>query len=219
MEIIKSNYKERSIVKKITITSLMLSMIFIFHSLAKFMKLPFGFIDINISLVFILPVFYFSGPWFGILTFIIRMFFGLTLESFTLISIINQSIILFYELFAVLFLYIFSYVLQRWKNNHSLKIISIFSLTIICTTIIATILNAVIIFPLYVSAYTGFQISPSLSEAIKIYPNYRIFFLGISNYWVALISVYLLGNLIKFSLIFLIYLPLAKIFSRYKTIF
>lgn len=215
MEFVQTNYRQRSIIQKITITSMMLTFVLMFHGLDQFVKLPFGFLTINFSLIFILPIFYFSGPWFGLLSFIIRMIFGMSLGLFSLVAIMSQVIILFFELIAVVFMYVYSYALKKY-HHHNYKIIGIFSLTIISTTVIASLLNACIFFPLFISALTEFSFPPSISEAIMRYGQYRLVFFNIPNYWIGVTITYMVGNIIKFSLIFFLYFPLSKIFRYYK---
>lgn len=206
-----------SLLRKITLSAIMLTLVLIFHFLEKFIPLNFGYLKLNFSLLFILPIFYLCGFKWGFLLVVLRFIFGWALGGYNILALISQLILLTYEMIAILALYFYSYLFRGKLLNKTLqlKYITILCLTILTTSLSATILNVLVFFPLFL-ALIGQQ-PFSLAWTIEQYnQSHYIFFLFIPNYWFGTSVVYLIGNMIKFSSIFILYWPLSKILRSFK---
>lgn len=215
MDFVARMHRKIHILHKITISAFMLALVLIFQFLEQFMPLPIGFVKLNFSLIFILPVFYFCGFRFGTLVMVLRMIFASSLHGFNLPGIINQTILFVHEMFAILLMYIYSFIFKNVRLHH-FKICLILFFTLFSVAIIGALLNVLIFFPIYLAAFSMFSFAPTISEAITRYHDYALMFFFIPNYWVGVTSTYLVANIIKFSLIFFIYWPLSEVFHYFK---
>ncbi|MCP4336671.1 MAG: hypothetical protein GY679_02340 [Mycoplasma sp.] len=221
-------YKDTSLNHKIAFTGIFFALAIILQSVAKFMPFASTFIKINLSLIFILPIFYFAGMKFGISALILRTISGFGIEMFIItvnppdkehINLFSIEAILFGHFIlllssasAIFFMYCFSAAFSKIKkHNYKLLLISIF--TTFTTTIFLTILNMIFLTPAYFAIIS--HKSFSVSEAIKTYNYVTEFYFFIKNYWAGTFVVYFTGNLVKFSIIYIIYFPLSKILRRH----
>lgn len=217
-------YKNRTINQRIAITGVFLGLTILFHFLEKFM--PFGgtFIKINLSLLFILPIFYFAGPFFGISVICIMFGIGFALSTEpTIQRIVSQFILLFATFSTIGFMYLYSFVFSKIEN-HNKKVLLISISTVISITFLLTFLNAIWFTPMYMWAFgkdSNFKIVNhpfDIPSAIKMYsefPFYRLAHFGIPNYWGGIFAVYITGNLVKFGVIYALYYPLSKVLRQY----
>ena len=74
-------WPQNSPIRRIALTGVFMGLIILFQALERFM--PFGntFLKFNFTLLFILPIFYFSGPLFGILSLVLRFLIGPALST------------------------------------------------------------------------------------------------------------------------------------------
>lgn len=213
-------YKDRSTIKRITFTSVFFGLVILFQYLETFM--PFGgtFIKFNFSLLFILPIFYFAGPLYGILVILLRFIMGITMKGgWASLPIITSHLILLVSTsVAIIFMYIYSSFFSKVKN-HNKKNIYISVATVLSTALVLTLLNAIWFTPMYISSfppYNTYRYMFDIPKAINAYNTWmKPFHFGIPNYWGGIFAVYLAGNIIKFTLVYLVNYPLSKVIRHY----
>jgi riboflavin transporter FmnP len=147
-------YKSRGIVFKISFTGIMLALVILFQFLEQFTPFFGTFVKLNFSLLFILPVFYFAGPQYGIMVLLGRFFIGPALSKYSYAPFENvaQFILLFCSVIVIITMYIFSSLFKKIKS-HNLKVILISSLTVLTSSIILTVINGLFFTPLYFKTY------------------------------------------------------------------
>lgn len=206
--------KERSVIQKITFTGMMLSLVLLFQFLEKFMPLGFGYVNINITLLFILPVFYLNGFWYGVGVLLLRFGLGPLVSSgnYSTLNMVSQFVLLACESIAILYMFLFSHLFDFIKK-HILKLVVISSATIIATSITAALLNGMLFTPLYWYVL-GYIESPTISNAMEAYPYAKELYFFIPSYWPAMFGVYITANIIKFSIIYVAYIPMSFVFRE-----
>ncbi len=204
--------RNRTLVQKIALSGIMLGLVLLAQFCERFMPI-FAYMKINFSLVFILPVFYFAGWYFGLLLLVLRGILGTLIDSFTLATLIGHAILLFVETLLVLLMYLYSFVFRN-VVNHNLKMLFIILATLVSICFLASYLNATLFLPIYLFYY-GITSSPTLAAAISVFDQISPFYFGIPNYWAGTLVAYWVGNFCKFGLVFTLYFPLAKILRGY----
>ena len=212
-------YKGRSTIQKMALTGVFFGLVILFQYLERFMPFAGTFIKLNFSLLFILPIFYFAGPSYGILVMILRFVIGLSMkgEWGSMIGIVSHLILFISTLIAIIFMYIYSFAFNGIKN-HNKKNIYISIATVLSSSITLTILNGIWFTPMYLSSYdNNLKNMFNIKNAIDVYKinEFYKFHFGIHNYWLGIIAVYFSGNLLKFSLIYFINYPLSKVIRHY----
>ncbi len=208
------------IVHKITFTGIFLGLVLLLQFLSKFMLFADTYIKLNLSLLFILPIFYYAGFIWGSLSLILRFLMGPTISGmgYSTIEITGHFILLICSIVTIAFMYLFSSLFNKLKK-HNTKVILITVSTWICTSLVLTFLNQIFFTPLYwyVYEYTdNFSISQSID--VYQYPIVKIKFFMIPNYWAGTFATYLAGNLTKYGIIFICYLPMSRVLRAHAQI-
>ncbi len=213
------SFKGRGVVQKIAFTGVFLGLVLLTQFLSRFMPFADTYIKLNFSLLFILPIFYYAGPQWGILTLLLRFFMGpiISGSGYHPKDLTSHFILLVCSIVTVLFMYIYSHLARNIKS-HNKKVIVIVLATLISTSLLLTILNQILFTPLYWYAY-GFTKGFSISQSVNVYqyPAVKIKFFMIPNYWAGTFATYFAGNLTKYGIIFLCYIPMAKVLRTYLT--
>ncbi len=198
------------IVQKIVFTGIFLGCVLFFQFLEQYMPLGFGYIKINLSLLFILPIFYFAGALYGMSVIILRFILTpfLSPGSVGNIAFTGSFILMVCSIVAISIMYVFSVIFFNLKNR-TIKTIMISLCTWIGTSIFLTIINQIFFTPLYFQVLTNSKYI-SISKTIDQYQKLKNIYFGINNYWLGTFTTYFSGNLIKYGIIFTIYLPLSK---------
>ncbi len=210
------NSKSRRVVHKIAFTGIFLGLVLLLQFLSRYMPFADTYININLSLLFILPIFYYSGLFWGILVLLLRLFLGPTISGtgYATQFMVGHLILFICSVVTIVLMYIFSSVFSKMQR-HNLKVILIIISTLITTSLILTILNQIFFTPLFWYSY-GFTKTFSISQSIEVYQVVKIKFFMIPNYWVGTFVTYFLANLTKYGIIFLCYFPLSKVLRAHS---
>ncbi|MCR8613381.1 MAG: hypothetical protein NC236_02760 [Mycoplasma sp.] len=205
---------------KIALTGLMLSLVLLFQYLEKFM--PFGevYMNLNLSLIFIMITLYILDFKWALLLLVLRFAIGPAIGSFGYSTLgIWNNFVLF--LCGLIFCVMFFVLHKHFKKSTSLSLKNNFIIsTLISTlliTIIAPLLNSVLFTPMYWYLLDVIK-SPSISNAIDGYSYvYSVAFFSISNYWLGMFVAFGVANLAKFSIISVVFVVVARIWT-YKEV-
>ncbi|NQZ29109.1 MAG: hypothetical protein HRT98_01855 [Mycoplasmatales bacterium] len=213
------NFKGRGIVHKIAFTGVFFGLVLLLQFLSKFMPFADTYIKLNFSLLFILPIFYYAGPLWGILVLLLRLILGPAISGlgYTTQEFTGHFILFICSIVTIGWMYIYSSLFSGMKS-HNIKVILIVISTLISTSLILTFLNQIFFTPLYWSAFK-FTDGFSLRQSVKLYNNpiIKAKFFMISNYWAGTFATYLAGNLIKYGVIFICYIPMSKVLRSHIT--
>lgn len=219
-------FRDRSVVQRIAMTGVFLGLVVLMQYLERFMPFAGTFVKLNFSLLFILPIFYFAGPFFGLTVVAIQFGIGYAFSTEpTVQRAVSQMILTISTIVAIGYMYIFSWVFIKVKK-HNAKMIYISVSTVLAIAITLTVLNAVWFTPMYMWAYgkdTAYKIVDGVFDvagAKKAYEvtfktYYQIKHFGIPNYWAAIFAVYMAANITKFGLIYFVYFPMSKVLNHY----
>ncbi|NQZ66030.1 MAG: ECF transporter S component [Mycoplasmatales bacterium] len=206
---------------KIAFTGIMLGLVLLFQYLEKFMPIMNLFININLSIVFIITTLYITDWKWAMILLIIRFIMGPAVSGmgYSVIQIWSHFILFVMGfVYMGLFVLIHRFIFRKYKSNYGKLLIISFGLTIIVTSLIGAFLNAVFFFPIYIYIIEGS--SGSLFDSAKAaYDSSKDFaFFGIPNYWLGMFAAFGVGNLIKYSVVSAIFVPLWKIVKRYEKV-
>ncbi|CAM9099162.1 MPN527 family putative ECF transporter permease subunit [Mycoplasma marinum] len=205
----------KSVIHKIVFTGLFLGLVILFQYLERFMPLGFGFIKVNLTLLFILPIFYFAGPLYGILVLFVRYIVGVGMSGgFNQISMVSHLILLICSIVTIILMYIYSSLFNKIKS-HNLKVVLILLSTLVTTSLILTGLNQIFFTPLYFAVLEKGGFKFSLNKSIQTYQYIKMVYFNIDNYWAGTFAAYFTGNIIKYSIVFIIYFPLSKVLRNH----
>ena len=138
---------------KIALTGVMLSLALLFQYLSNLMPLVPHLMNINLSLIFIVPIFFLGDYKFGMIALLIRFVIGpLIGKGYTGPEMIGHSILLLSG-FVFIHLLLVANKLRGIKNRYGMYI-SIF-LIVVLSSLIMTILNGVLFVPLYNLSFGG----------------------------------------------------------------
>ncbi|CAM9109414.1 MPN527 family putative ECF transporter permease subunit [Mycoplasma todarodis] len=211
--------KGRGIVHKVAFTGVFLGLVLLLQFLSRFMPFADTYIKLNLSLLFILPIFYYAGPLWGILVLILRLTLGPAISGlgYTIQEFTGHFILFMCSMITIGLMYIFSGLFSKMKL-HNVKVILIVTSTLLTTSLILTFLNQVLFTPLFWSAFK-FTDGFSLKQSIKLYDNpiVKAKFFMIPNYWAGTFATYLAGNLVKYGIIFMCYIPMSKVLRSHIT--
>ncbi|WKX02612.1 MPN527 family putative ECF transporter permease subunit [Candidatus Mycoplasma mahonii] len=172
----------------------------LFQFLSKFMPLVPQLMDINLSLVFIVPIFFISGYWMGMMTLIIKYILGPAIgRGYNPPEMIGQTI-LFVAGLLFIHLLLIAQKARLIKNKYGMYI----GITIITlfSSFIMTTLNGVLFVPLYFMAASD--------EPFK-FGSYNISWGNVTQYWAVIYLVYLTGNIINYGLTSLTLIAIFKV--------
>ncbi|TCG11518.1 MPN527 family putative ECF transporter permease subunit [Mycoplasma todarodis] len=213
--------KGRGVVHKIAFTGVFLGLVLLLQFLSRYMPFADTYIKLNFSLLFILPIFYYAGPIWGILTLLLRFAMGPVIAGtgYHPRYLTGHFILLVCSIVTIGFMYIYSSIFSKMKS-HNIKVITIAITTFISSSLILTFLNQIFFTPLYWVS-TGYIKHFSISETIDVYNNpyflVKAKFFMIPNYWAGTFVTYFAGNLAKYGVIFLCYIPMAKVLRTYAS--
>ena len=111
-------------------------------------------------------------------------------------------------------MYLFS-IIFRNLGNRKLQIALISIFTVLLTSLLLTFLNGIFFTPLFWYGYDYID-ALSISKAKNIYDDVKTAFFGLPNYWSGIFGTILPFNLLKFTLIYVIYFPLNDVFRKYS---
>ncbi len=204
---------------KMSYTAIFLAAALLLQFASRYMQFANTFIDLNLSLLFILPIFYYAGFLYGVMALLVRLAIGILITVLAPktpmpipLLVFGEFILLICSTIAIAFMYLFSSVFNKVKN-HNVKTCAISLSTTLSVTIVATFLNMIFFTPAYFNMFN--KQSFSIPLAIQTYSKLKVFFFGIENYWLGTFVVYFSGNLVKFGLIYIIYFPFAKVLRSF----
>lgn len=208
--------KDRGTNQKIALTGVFFGLVILMQWLEQFM--PFGdtYLKLNFSLLFILPIFYFAGPAFGITVLFLRFAIGPSVSSlgYSLEGLIGHFILFISTTCAIVFMYIYSLLFAK-INNHNLKTIYISIATVLSTSLVLTLFNGLFFTPLYWWVFGYVKTAFVSKEVTSVYSYVKYMFFGIPTYWGGIFAVYLSGNLVKFGLIYIVFYPMSKVLRNF----
>jgi len=171
---------------KIALTGMLLGAAMLFQYLSQFMPLVPGLMDINLSFIFIVPIFFLADYKFGMIALLIRMVLGPAIQKGYSSPEMIGHFVLFVTSLIFIHLLLLAKKLKVIKNKYAMYI-SIGSIVIL-TSLIMTILNGVLFVPLYMWSF-GYGFSYQISS-----------WGGVQNYWAVVFAVFTTGNLINLSI-------------------
>ena len=194
---------------------MMLSLVLLFQYLERFMPFAKTYMRLNISLIFIIATFYLAGFGWAFLLLVLRFAIGPAVGTtgYDVAALWAHFILFVSGIIFILFFIIFKWSLRSIKND-SLKIGLSLIMTIIVSSLLNTILNGIFYTPVYFWLYK-LAPDPSIASAQIAYKSANVFFFGIPNYWVGIFAVYIVGNMIKYAIVSVLFMSIWKVISRY----
>ncbi|ADK87200.1 MPN527 family putative ECF transporter permease subunit [Mycoplasmoides pneumoniae] len=205
--------KEQHQLFNLSFSAMMLALALIASFVSHFISIPFLSalkLTIDISSVFLIAcAFFVSYSWALVITVALSLcsfiwdgnnwigILTLTIANFAIVS------------FTRLYFHIFAQIKLRW--------LWVFSLATLSNTLLLTTLNGLLITPLY-WYWFGYVPTANFVEVAKIYnktPYFHFFLFGVPNYWVGIFALYSLFNVIKFTLVSLIGVPVMRAFQKF----
>ncbi|OYD27179.1 hypothetical protein EI74_0082 [Mycoplasma testudineum] len=208
------------LVKKMVFSALMLTLVLLFSFLATLSGV-FNFLNIDISIIFILITIVVAGYPFGFLLLILKLAIGPSFNgSYHAIGMIGHLLVFIAFLtFITLFYLILNVAFLIKSKNNKLKktkfvvndmlkelkyyeIILYLVLATIITTLFMSTLNTFIFNAIYFNLFRMIE-DASLSTIVRTYNQndaLRVFFFYIPNYYAASYSLYITFNLIQFGI-------------------
>lgn len=207
-------YQNRNLTQRLTLTGVFLALVILLQFFEKYLPFANTYLRFNFSLLFILPIFFFSGPGWGIFALILRFAIGPAMDplGYDITGIMGHLILLISSSVTIFIFFLMSWLTLSLRNS-KWKYWIVAILTIILSSIILTLLNGLLFSPLYWWAF-NFLDHPSYLAAQTLYQNtsgLQVMHFGIKSYWGGIWAVYLSGNIIKYSLIFIVNYPLDKV--------
>lgn len=206
-------------IKKISITSIFLSMAIIFSYLSTWMPLDFlsPFLKINLSSIFLGIILLSVNFKYAVFSTIVSSFvqFAGASPSTTYVGVLINMIS---NLIFISILFIINKLLlpRTLKKSHNLQLglkkynvkwhYASEILTVLLTSLTLTVLNGILFTPLnwYVFSLLPGLNSISFLEAESIYNSSsgaQVLMLGIPNYWAGIFALYMSFNLLNFSIV------------------
>ena len=210
-------------IRKMTLTSCFLAIAILMSFVGNtYMPLTFlaNYLNLDISLVFIIPIIFACGLYWSNLAGIVAALFifawsfeggwiGVVFNIVVNIAVVN----LIYLLYFVF--------LKKFKLNFYIKLLITFITMWFFLIIFCSFINGILFTPLYWQWY-GYLKTPSFVDAEKLYnENPTIWLLYIPTYWAGIFGLYSSFNSLKFGIVFFILYPVlvslikAKVFDRY----
>ncbi|EFF41138.1 MPN527 family putative ECF transporter permease subunit [Mycoplasmopsis alligatoris] len=246
MRFSKTN-SSRNITIKITLTGMLLGLTLLFNYLSAFMPFAGTFLKFDFSLIFVFVTFYFVGFRYGIILLVIRFLLGPLMGGaptadkwlgHAILLLTHATFVLFfYLMYKILIIhskcnlvneyYLNSPISQKKYKFYYLKLIAIFAISILITSVLITSASTFIFNPLYFWIYKnlfgfGHIQEPTYRSLLESYEEYRLFFFGIKPYALGSYALFIPFNLLNLSInsaILIIILMLdykTNVFSKYK---
>ncbi|WP_029512844.1 MPN527 family putative ECF transporter permease subunit [Mycoplasmopsis iners] len=193
-------------VTKIVITGMFLALALTINFVgSRFFIVPFAnFLRFDFSLVCILIIYLFVGRWYS---FILALCILLIAPSYSLLGysplslLGNFALCLTQLLFAIFFDIFHNLLWKSQKKQTDLKycliIWTVLSLTIVLTSLAMTIINIVLIMPLYFYVLNLENHASFLTLASVWANKYSVLGFGIKNYYLATFTLYFTFNLLN----------------------
>lgn len=206
-------------IRSMTITAMMLALYIIFAYIGnEFFHLTFlnSFLNLDISLTFLIPLVFFcsSQYWLfaGTIGGVANLIWAGTGGWIGAVYNIVLNLVLLSFVFLLKFLF-FSNIKNKQDvrtftpTSISVRFFLICLISYIFMIFINCILNGVLFTPLYINQYFNSK-TISFIEISKNPDLFKVFTLGIENYWKGIFAVYSAFNAIKFGVVFLIVYPI-----------
>ncbi len=199
---------------KIAFTGMMLALTILFQYLEKFTPFAMGLMNINLSIIFIIATSYVVGFKWAVLLLVLRFALGPAVGTtgYSLIGLWSHSILLFSGSTFLGLIHLFNKIIFK-KMSEKKNLLLTAVATVLVSTIVMTVLNAVLFTPVFFYILKYVQ-APTISNAIGVYPP--ALFFGIPNYWGGIAVIFGVGNLVKFSIAIILFIPIWKITKHYK---
>lgn len=198
---------------KVAITGMMLSLVLLFQFLERFMPFAETYMRLNISLIFIIATIYLAGFSWAFLILILRFIIGpaVGIAGYDVIALWSHFILFISGLTFILIFLGFKLLFKSVKKDN-VKIALSLIIAVLISSFINAILNGVFYTPVYFWLY---KLAPdaSIASAQIAYKSAKIFFFGIPDYWAGIFAVYILGNLIKYMIISVLFVSIWKVIS------
>lgn len=178
--------------------------------------MPFapGILNINLSVIFILATAYVIGySWANLLLFL-RLLIGpgIGTTGYSMVGMWSHTILLIGGLlFLNIFLLMNKIVFKKFSVKKNLLFTSM--ATIFIVSIVMTLLNGLLFTPVFFYLLKYIQ-SPTINNAMNVYPS--ALFFGIPSYWGGIFTVFGSGNVLKYLIITIGFIPIWKISSQYR---
>lgn len=210
--------------RSMTITAVCLAFYAIFAFFCNtYLPLPFlaNFLNLDISLVFLIPLVFICPIKWWISSSLISGFFNfLWASSGGWVGALFNVIVNFTTLLVFYFLNIF--LLERKKNKKHFVFYLILSLIIALVVLVLfnCFINGIFFTPLYWWSF-GIITSPSFLFAQQAYESYdslKVWLLFIPNYWDGIMTLYSIFNSLKFGITFVLLFPLLIVIFKSKIV-
>ena len=202
---------------KITFSGIMLGLVIVFQYLEQFMPMFNLFMNINLSLIFIMATIFVAGYRWGIVLLLLRFIIGPAISplGYSPIGMWSHFILLSVgAIFMTIFIFL-KKVLSKLISNEKISLVLVSLISIISTSIIVSLLNGSLFTPMYWHLMNG--INFSINESYLVYEKIKgIAFFNIPNYWVGMFVAFGVGNLVKFTIISIGFISIWKIMSILK---
>lgn len=208
---------KKTIIFRISILSIFLSLVLIFDFISKFLKISFFTIELTTVFIFIFFVYisFIDGFILIFLRLLLKVF--ITGSSDILTNLIGNTILFIANITLVLTYILFMKVLKKNSMNFHVKSILSFIVSTLITAIVMSLLNTFVFNSLYFYSFKLLE-KPFLTLLLENYQTkFKGYFLGIDNYFLGSITLYLGFNLLNGFIIFIFSLPI--IIWEYKTKF
>ncbi|CAC13764.1 unknown; predicted coding region [Mycoplasmopsis pulmonis] len=209
------------IIFRISFSAITFSLVLIFTFFSKYMKI-FGFLEIDISVIFIFATYTISGYRLALLNLILKFLIAPSfLSGYTDISLLgnfinmltNWMFLNFYILFKFIFILFKTkshlkkikftlnkfYYINYYYELKKIEILAILVFTTIFLALFISTLNTFLFNLLYFKLFRVIK-SVSLVEIVEKYDGIKSFFFFINNYFAGSYSLYIAFNLINFSI-------------------
>jgi len=149
MKKIFTKYKDKSDSTRIAFAGVFFGLVLLFQYLEQFM--PFGdtYLNLNFSLLFILPIFYYSGPIYGFVVILLRFAIGPGIsKGYAPQFLVAHGVLMISSLVAIAFMYLYSVLFDKVKNGN-MKLVYISIATVLSTSLVLTVLNGILFTPMF----------------------------------------------------------------------
>lgn len=205
---------------KITFTGMMLALVILFQYLEQFMPIFHTFMNINLSIIFIMTTLYIVGFGWSISLILLRFIIGPSVGAwgYSALGIWSQFILLVMGFIFMMIFWISHKFIFKNINNEPKKLFITSIVSILITSFLGALFNGILFTPMfwYISSI---QDSHSIYDSKITYSKiYIIHFFGISNYWIGMFVIFGIDNIIKYTIISFSFISLWKIIKHYKKI-
>ncbi|UCU27764.1 MPN527 family putative ECF transporter permease subunit [Mycoplasma anserisalpingitidis] len=198
---------KKIIIFRIAILSIFLALVLIFDFISKFLKISFFTVELTTIFIFVffVNINIVDGFVLIFLRFLLKVF--VTGDTDLLTNLIGNVILLISNLTFIFTYLLFMKIFRKKDTNFVLKTIISFVCSVIITSLVMSLLNTFIFNSLYFYSFKLLE-RPSLSLLLENYQSkFKGYFLGINNYFLGSLAIYLSFNLFNGFIIFIISLP------------